>query len=197
MKVFAQNRTAAFDKRAVIKCAVAVALLVAASKVSFAIGPVPLTMQTFAVAVVGAWLGTRQGVAAVIAYLALGFAGLPVFATPLCGPAALMGPTAGYLVSFPMAAAISGLLAERGWTGKRVFASFISQYAANIFIVAFGALWLSASIGVEKAVLVGENRRNNHKNKILLLLQDRHGQISPVRLSLAAHLETRHKISWE
>ena len=128
MKVFAQNRTAAFDKRAVIKCAVAVALLVAASKVSFAIGPVPLTMQTFAVAVVGAWLGTRQGVAAVIAYLALGFAGLPVFATPLCGPAALMGPTAGYLVSFPMAAAISGLLAERGWTGKRVFASFISQY---------------------------------------------------------------------
>ena len=53
MKVFAQNRTAAFDKRAVIKCAVAVALLVAASKVSFAIGPVPLTMQTFAVAVVG------------------------------------------------------------------------------------------------------------------------------------------------
>ena len=125
MKVFAQNRTAAFDKRAVIKCAVAVALLVAASKVSFAIGPVPLTMQTFAVAVVGAWLGTRQGVAAVIAYLALGFAGLPV------------------------------LLAERGWTGKRVFASFISQYAANIFIVAFGALWLSASIGVEKAVLVG------------------------------------------
>ena len=57
MKVFAQNRTAAFDKRAVIKCAAAVALLVAASKVSFAIGPVPLTMQTFAVAVVGAWLG--------------------------------------------------------------------------------------------------------------------------------------------
>lgn len=54
-----------------------------------------------------------------------------------------------------MAAAISGLLAERGWAGKRVFASFISQYAANIFIVAFGALWLSASIGVEKAVLVG------------------------------------------
>ena len=96
MKVLAQNRTRAFDKKAVVKCAAAVALLIAASKVSFAIGPVPLTMQTFAVAVVGAWLGTRQGVAAVVAYLALGFAGLPVFATPLCGPAALMGPTAGY-----------------------------------------------------------------------------------------------------
>lgn len=127
MKVFAQNRTAAFDKRAVIKCAAAVALLVAASKVSFAIGPVPLTMQTFAVAVVGAWLGTRQGVAAVIAYLALGFAGLPVFATPLCGPAALMGPTAGYLVSFPMAAAISGLLAERGWAGQNPCFCFLHQ----------------------------------------------------------------------
>ena len=147
MKVFAQNRTAAFDKRAVIKCAAAVALLVAASKVAFAIGPVPLTMQTFAVAVVGAWLGTRQGVAAVIAYLALGFAGLPVFATPLCGPAALMGPTAGYLVSFPMAAAISGLLAERGWAGKRVFASFISQYAAICTTPPIFLLSLSAHSG--------------------------------------------------
>ena len=155
MKVLAQNRTRAFDKKAVVKCAAAVALLIAASKVSFAIGPVPLTMQTFAVAVVGAWLGTRQGVAAVVAYLALGFAGLPVFATPLCGPAALMGPTAGYLVSFPMAAAISGLLAERGWTGKRIFASFINQYASNIFIVFFGTIWLSATLGVEKAVMVG------------------------------------------
>lgn len=154
MKVFAQNRTAAFDKRAVIKCAVAVALLVA--RLRFLLRSVLSSNHAdICRRVVGAWLGTRQGVAAVIAYLALGFAGLPVFATPLCGPAALMGPTAGYLVSFPMAAAISGLLAERGWTGKRVFASFISQYAANIFIVAFGALWLSASIGVEKAVLVG------------------------------------------
>ncbi len=87
--------------------------------------------------------------------MALGFAGLPVFATPLCGPAALMGPTAGYLVSFPMAAAISGLLAERGWTGKRIFASFINQYASNIFIVFFGTIWLSATLGVEKAVMVG------------------------------------------
>lgn len=90
MKVLAQNRTRAFDKKAVVKCAAAVALLIAASKVSFAIGPVPLTMQTFAVAVVGAWLGTRQGVAAVVAYLALGFAGLRYlqlrFAAPLlCG----------------------------------------------------------------------------------------------------------------
>ena len=135
MKVFAQNRTAAFDKRAVIKCAAAVALLVAASKVSFAIGPVPLTMQTFAVAVVGAWLGTRQGVAAVIAYLALGFAGLPVFATPLCGPAALMGPTAGYLVSFPMAAAISGLLAERA----NVFLLPSSASTPPIFLLSLSA----------------------------------------------------------
>lgn len=138
MKVFAQNRTAAFDKRAVIKCAAAVALLVAASKVSFAIGPVPLTMQTFAVAVVGAWLGTRQGVAAVIAYLALGFAGLPVFATPLCGPAALMGPTAGYLVSFPMAAAISGLLAERGWAAN-VFLLPSSASTPPIFLLSLSA----------------------------------------------------------
>ena len=101
MKVFAQNRTAAFDKRAVIKCAAAVALLVAASKVSFAIGPVPLTLQTFAVAVVGAWLGTRQGVAAVIAYLALGFAGLPVFCHAALRPCRFDGSDCRLLSFFP------------------------------------------------------------------------------------------------
>lgn len=62
------------------KLAAAVALLIACSKISFSIGPVPLTMQTFGVALIGAVLGARLGFSAVLSYLLLGFAGLPVFA---------------------------------------------------------------------------------------------------------------------
>lgn len=119
------------------------------------IGPVPLTMQTFAVGLVGAWLGMRKGFWAVLSYLALGLAGLPIFATPLCGPAALLGATGGYLVCFPLAAAITGFLAEKGWCGKRVFASIFSQLASNMFVLFFGTFWLAASLGIEKAFVVG------------------------------------------
>ena len=120
------------------KLAAAVALLIACSKISFSIGPVPLTMQTFGVALIGEVLGARLGFSAVLSYLLLGFAGLPVFATPLCGPAAL-----------------AGFLAQRGFTGKRFIASFFAQSAVNILIVAGGALWLSFTIGAEKAIAVG------------------------------------------
>ncbi len=78
-----------------------------------------------------------------------------MFATPLCGPAAFFGPTAGYLVVFPFAAALAGFLAQRGFTGKRFIASFFAQSAVNILIVAGGALWLSFTIGAEKAIAVG------------------------------------------
>lgn len=155
MKAISQSRFGAFNAKSVIELSLAVAFLTIASKTSFAIGPVPLTMQTFAVAVVGAWLGARNGFLAVMSYLALGFSGAPVFATPLCGPAAFFGPTAGYLVCFPLAAAMTGFLAEKGWGGKHVFASFISQYASNMFVLFFGTFWLAASLGIEKAFMVG------------------------------------------
>jgi biotin transport system substrate-specific component len=69
--------------------------------------------------------------------------GAPVFATPMNGLAALFGPTAGFLVSFPLAAGLAGYLAEKGFTGKRFVASFLNQAAANLFILAFGTLWLA------------------------------------------------------
>lgn len=155
MKVSIQYRPLTIDSKVVLKFSAALALMVAASKVSFAIGPVPLSMQTFAVAFIGAWLGMRLGTSVILSYLAMGFAGLPVFATPLCGPAAFFGPTAGYLFAFIPAAALTGFLAEKGWTGKRFFDSFIGQYASNILVCFLGALWLSASVGVEKAIMVG------------------------------------------
>jgi biotin transport system substrate-specific component len=135
--------------------AAAYALLTIASKISIAIGPVPLTMQTAAVGLIGALLGARMGALAVAFWVMTGFMGAPVFATPMNGLAALFGPTAGFLVSFPLAAGLAGYLAEKGFTGKRFIASFFNQAAANLFILAFGTLWLAASFGLEKAFVAG------------------------------------------
>lgn len=93
--------------------------------------PVPLTLQVPAVLIVGGLLGPRAGAASLVLYVALGAAGLPVFA-PLVGPAfdapvntvsgvaRLFGPTGGYLLAFPVAAAVVGLLAADGRTWLRV-----------------------------------------------------------------------------
>lgn len=101
-----------------------VALILAASLVTAAAAriavplpwsPVPLTGQTFAVLLTGATLGLRRGVLAQTLYLVEGAMGLPFFAGGLSGPLAFAGPSGGFLVAFPLAAAVTGTLAERGW----------------------------------------------------------------------------------
>ena len=80
--------------------------------------PVPITGQTFTVLLLGALYGSKRGPATVVTYLALGVMGLPVFAGGTFGVARLVGPTAGYLVGFLVAAFVVGLLSERGWDRK-------------------------------------------------------------------------------
>ncbi|NYD42486.1 biotin transporter BioY [Nocardioides panaciterrulae] len=76
-------------------------------------GPVPITLQTFGLLLAGAVLGARRGFLAVLLYLAVGAAGLPVFAGGTAGLGVFSGPTVGYLVSFPFAAGLCGLVVER------------------------------------------------------------------------------------
>jgi len=76
-------------------------------------GPVPITLQTFGVLLTGAVLGARRGFLAVLLYLVVGAAGLPVFAGGSSGLGVFSGPTVGYLVGFPLAAGCCGLLVER------------------------------------------------------------------------------------
>ncbi|MEO7986482.1 MAG: biotin transporter BioY [Gemmatimonadales bacterium] len=95
------------------------ALVVAASAqvaVPVPLNPVPMTLQPLAVLVVGALLGPAGGAAALTTYLALGFLGLPVFAGGSGGFVHLIGPTGGYLLAFPAAAAVAGY-ATRGRRG--------------------------------------------------------------------------------
>jgi biotin transport system substrate-specific component len=76
-------------------------------------GIVPITLQTFAVLLSGAVLGAKRGFLAVLLYLAMGAAGLPVFSGGAAGLAVFAGPTMGYLIGFPFAAALCGFIVER------------------------------------------------------------------------------------
>jgi biotin transport system substrate-specific component len=108
--------------------------------------PVPFTLQPVNVLIGGAVLGPRLGMISQFLYLAAGAAGLPVFAASASlpqGPARLVGPTAGYLLSYPMAAWLTGRLARRGFD-RRYLTSVTAMLAGLAVIFACGVLWLSA-----------------------------------------------------
>ena len=129
--------------------------LAASSYLAIPMVPVPITMQTFAVTAVGALYGWRLGAVTVLAWLAEAALGLPVLANGASGLHHFMGPTAGYLFSFPVVAALVGVLAERGWSGRRVGLSFAAMLLGNLLCLVLGAAWLSAQIGAEAAVRLG------------------------------------------
>ncbi len=131
------------------------AVLAAASQVAVPMVPVPLTMQTLAVTLIGAFYGWRLGSLAVLAWLLEGALGLPVFANASGGALKFLGPTGGYLLAFPIVAALTGWLAERGWTGRRVVRSFASMLAGNALCLAIGGAWLAVMIGVGPAIASG------------------------------------------
>ncbi len=132
-------------------------LLAVSAKVQVPFWPVPMTMQTFVVLVLGATYGWRLGVGTLIAYLAEGAAGLPVFAgTPEkgIGLAYMAGPTGGYLIGFVAAAALVGWLIETG-RAQGLLRLTLAMVLGHAAIFLAGISWLGASIGLTKAVAVG------------------------------------------
>lgn len=123
--------------------------------------PVPFTLQPMVVLLGGAALGARLGMSSQALYLALGVAGLPVFAASALlppGAARLVGPTGGYLLSYPLAAFVAGWLAERGF--DRRYATAVLAMAAGLFVVfACGVAWLAfvaqPSRGIGAALTAG------------------------------------------
>jgi biotin transport system substrate-specific component len=130
------------------------ALLVAASaQVQVPFWPVPFTLQPLAVLVVGGLLGAGPGAAALVLYLVLGCLGLPVFAGGGAGAAHLLGPTGGYLLAFPVAAALTGHLAGRE---PRVLRALLACAAGMVVIHVGGAAQLAALTGdLARALRVG------------------------------------------
>lgn len=129
--------------------------LLLALSAQIAVGwPVPFTMQTFAVLMIGALFGARRGSLTVLVYLIEGAVGLPVFSLGRGGPAILFGPTGGFLIGFIAAAFVTGLLAQKRWD-RRVVTTILAMFAGNVLIHIFGLLWLSLLIGFQKALVTG------------------------------------------
>ncbi|MEO3435267.1 biotin transporter BioY [Inquilinus sp. CAU 1745] len=129
--------------------------LTASSYISVPMVPVPITMQTFAVMLVGALYGWRLGGITITAWLIQGALGMPVLSGGAAGAHHFVGPTAGYLFAFPIAGVLVGWLAERGWNGNRVGLAFVNMLLGNVICLAFGAAWLAATIGLEQAIMHG------------------------------------------
>jgi biotin transport system substrate-specific component len=119
--------------------------------------PVPMTMQSLVVLLIGLAFGWRLGTATVLLYLAEGLAGLPVFAgTPEkgIGLAYMMGPTGGYLAGFVLAAAFLGWLAERGWD-RSLWRTALALSLGHALLFVPGIAWLALFVGGPKAVALG------------------------------------------
>ncbi len=142
--------------RALLLVGLGTALLALSAKVTVPLPYVPITLQSLVVLLIGAGYGWRLGGATLLCYLGEGAIGLPVFAGPVGGLAPFVGPTAGYLIGFVLAATVTGWLAERGWD-RSVLRLFVAMAVGHAIIFAAGFTWLAFGLnfGVEKAWLVG------------------------------------------
>ncbi len=115
------------------------------AQISIPIKPVPFTLQTMVVLLAGAFLGAKNGAYSQVLYIFLGAIGLPVFAQTADGTmgfARLISTTGGYLLAFPVAAYLVGLMTERN---QKYLTVTISMFVAELVVILFGTLYLYAA----------------------------------------------------
>ena len=118
-----------------------VALIAISAKIQVPFWPVPMTLQSMAIAALAAAYGFRLGLATIIAYLAVGYMGLPVFAGPAAGPAYFVGPTAGFLAGFVVLTAIVGYVADR--VRSESFTALLgAMLVGDVILFVMGFVWL-------------------------------------------------------
>ncbi len=142
-------RALATDAALILTGAAVVAVL---AQVSVPLWPVPITGQTLAVVVVGAALGARRGALALLAYLVIGLAGVPVFADFTGTVAAIAKPSFGFILGFIGAAFVAGWFAERAWDRKPwlAFIGFVAASAVPFVVgIPYMALILNGVMGLE------------------------------------------------
>jgi biotin transport system substrate-specific component len=130
-----------------------VGVLAASAHIAIPFWPVPMTMESGTVLLLGAAYGSGLAEATLLGYLAAGALGLPVFASG-AGLAYLAGPTAGYLLGFLAAASFMGFCSSRGWM-RGVVGTVVAFAGGTVLIYAFGLGWLSVLMGTQKAVALG------------------------------------------
>jgi biotin transport system substrate-specific component len=141
--------------RQVIMVAGGILLLAVAAKVHVPMWPVPITMSTFAVLLVGAAYGAQLGLVTILGYLAVGALGLDVFAgssAQTYGVNYMLGSSGGYLVGYVLATVILGFLANRGW-GRSIGWMALAMLIANVAIYLPGLTWLGQLYGWDKPIL--------------------------------------------
>ena len=127
------------------------AVTAAAAQITIPISPVPFTLQVLAVILSGLLLGARHGALAQAVYVLVGAIGVPVFAGFKGGLGILLGPTGGYLISYPLAAAVAGLAAHtvaRASRRRALWTGFLWGCAGLAVIYALGATWLAVVAGL-------------------------------------------------
>lgn len=112
--------------------------------------PVPITMQTLAVLLVGSTLGATRGALSMVLYLLLGLVGLPVFSEAASGAGVLFGASGGYIVGFILSAALTGWLAQRDWD-KKYLGAALSFLAGTVVTFAIGLPWLAVALHADLA----------------------------------------------
>jgi len=143
-KLLLGKRTASADRSVVVQAAWIIgfaAVTALGARLEIPHEPVPYTLQTLMVILAGAFLGARNGAISQVTYLAAGLLGAPVFAGGAFGPASLLGPTGGYLLSFPIAAAVVGSLLVRR---RSLLISFIAMASGLLVVFTLGTLHLYA-----------------------------------------------------
>jgi biotin transport system substrate-specific component len=121
--------------------------IAAAAKISVPMWPVPISLQTLAILLVGFAMGSRLGALTVGVYLAQGAMGLPVFApNTMPGLAGLLGPTGGFLVGFVGLAWLAGLAVERG-LARGAVSTAVAGLVASALLYVPGVLWPMAVAG--------------------------------------------------
>jgi biotin transport system substrate-specific component len=129
-------------------------LMALGARLSIPIGPVPVTGQTLALPLIVALLGTRQSVLAMLAYLGEGAIGMPVFAGGSAGVLPLVGHTAGYLWSYPLAAGVIGALYDLG-AAKNYALRWLAILCGEMVIFGLGARHLASFVGWPSAIAFG------------------------------------------
>lgn len=155
------RRSLAVDVALVATFAAFIAVLAILPGITLPGVPVPITLQTFGVMLAGLVLGPVRGGLAVLLYVAAGVAGLPIFSGGAGGPAVLAGASVGYVVAFPLAAALAGWLGSRAVrvAGRwRTLALFGSATAASLLLIhplGITGIALRTELGATEAIAAG------------------------------------------
>lgn len=138
-----------FSVRSMVFMAVFAALICVAAPFSIQVGPIPITLATFAIYLAGAILGGKRGTVAVIVYILLGAVGLPVFSNFNGGFGALIGPTGGYIIGYIPLVLITGVFSDMN--SKKHWTMIVGMLLGTVALYTFGTAWYMILTGKDIA----------------------------------------------